>query len=197
MSAQFFAASYDFDAALEAERLNPSSQTGSINSLAATNSDGDLGTATFADSTQGYFIDDYQSGDYISFEIQALNPANTLNLTYLAFSHTRFAVNQGATSFAVRSNIDNYVSDITTGTVEATSNMVLLNSLVLTTAADTLTLRFYAFGVSGEGANTNFNGFGLDSVTIGGDVVPEVSQYSLLAGLSALVFLIARRKRAR
>ena len=145
-------------------------QTGSTNDnlLATSISTGNFGTAI-------------NTNNYIAFTVTPTNN-KLLSVSTITFNNARTSA--GSTLWAVRSSLDNYSNDITTGTTSSTANppttVVTANlGSSFTDLANPVTFRIYPYG----GSSTGY--WRIDNLALNGNIYTPLTAPSLIADASA------------
>lgn len=122
-----------------------------------------------------------------------LTPAAGYGFTVESVAFAYRATSSGPTSFAVRSSIDNFGSDLANGTFTADSSWYSTESLPLELAPqdEATTFRLYA-----SGASSNLGTLRIDDLALAGNVsaIPEPSTWGGMVGACALALALWRKR---
>jgi hypothetical protein len=126
-----------------------------------------------------------------------LTPSAGYLLQVSSFDFGTRSTSTGPQSYSIRSSVDNYGSDIATGSIANNSTWTFKQntfSSTLVGSTDTaITLRLYTFGGAGSPTSGTINNR-IDDVFIGITAVPEPSIYAVLSGVGLLGFGLWRRR---
>lgn len=92
-----------------------------------------------------------------------LTPAAGCEIDFTSFVYTSQASGTGPTSFAFRSSLDGYTSNI--GTPNATGTTISLSGASYQNISGPITFRFYGWGASSSGGTFSINSFTFDGTT--------------------------------
>jgi trimeric autotransporter adhesin len=136
----------------------------------------------------------FDLNDHFSF---TLTPDVGNAITYDSFVYTSQASGSGPTSFAFRSSLDSFSSNL--GTPTATGTTILLGGPTFTSVTTPVTFRLY-----GWGTNNSQGTFSVNDFTFNGSVAPVVSavpepiSFVVLGGLFGVAGIASRyRNRAK
>ncbi|MGJ8649254.1 MAG: PEP-CTERM sorting domain-containing protein [Opitutaceae bacterium] len=173
----------------------------SIFSVGPDISSADFNSATSSGSTSGNhlrvggFQDD--AGDYLSFTLDTTLASDALKFTgaTLTFEYRMTSTGlEGASLFSQKETAGSFTSlgsavVLTDDSTWRTSASISLSALGTLTAGESVSFRLFGSGASG-GSQQNFDNFQITGIS----VVPEPGTYALLAGISALGFVMLRRR---
>ncbi len=193
--AQSFLTRWTFDGANDAADMSVTIGFGSSVGAVATASKAFNSISVGTGAAEGWApaIGSYAPGDYFEFTVN-LNVPNAYVVNTISLSSSSFL--NGASSWAVRSELDAYSAVLGTGLTNGNSPTSLSTLGLNIGGGDAFTFRVY--GVGGNAAT--FNGFGVDNVTVSGSLVaasavPEPSAFAALCGISVLGLTLTRRRR--
>jgi len=152
-----------------------------------------------AGSGGGYFAAASWTGtapgsNYFEFTLTP-NAGYALSASSMTFGYR--ATSTGPTSFAVRSSVDAYASNLASGSITGDSAWHSSGTLTITMSGINTATTFRIFG---SGASSSLGTFRVDDVTVSGSVaaIPEPSIYAALLGVMALTgAVILRHRRTR
>jgi hypothetical protein len=197
-------ANYNFSAGTAAAASTSTKITASVVSQGNNNGTTTLITNSSASSTYTGASGTYNAG--VAARTGALNTAtsgsayfqltltptagNAISLTGISFGSRSTAT--GPVAYAIRSSLDNYASNIATGTLTANSSWLLASASGITLSGGTgtaVTLRIYGFNGTGSAAANTAN-WRIDDITITGssNAFDAVNCYTLLASTGSTTF---------
>jgi hypothetical protein len=103
-----------------------------------------------------------------------LTPDAGCEIDFTSFVYTGSASGTGATSFAFRSSVDGFTSNI--GTPNAAGTTINLSAAAYQNITATITFRFYGFGASAAGGTFSLNDFTFNGVVTCGGCPGPVAQ---------------------
>lgn len=135
----------------------------------------------------------FDANKYFSF---TLTPAEGYQLNLSSLDMTLQRSGTGPTSFAFRSSLDGFTSNI--GSIElsstsATSQSIDLSAVAYQGLTESITFRLFAFGASSAAGTFSVNEFTFNGTV---SVIPEPHVYGLLAaGIVCAMVVTLRRRR--
>ena len=139
-------------------------------------------------NASGWNSASFDSSDYFEFTI---TPKPSFEIDFTNFVYTGQASGSGATSFAFRSSVDSFASNL--GTPTAGGTTISLSAISFQNVTSATTFRLYGWAASAAGGTFSVNDF-----TFNGSVsaIPEPSTFAAVLGAAALAGVAARRRRS-
>lgn len=112
-------------------------------------------------NASGWDSASFDANDYFIFNI---TPNATHNINFVSFVYTGQKSGTGPTSFALRSSLDGYNSNI--GTATATGNTITLSGINYQNISSAITFRIYGWGASAIGGTFSINDFTFNGTVV-------------------------------
>jgi len=144
----------------------------SVNSINCNNGEGNT-----AFSGDVYWGSSFSAANYIQFTV---TPASGYQLTAYSLVFDKWRTTNGATNYAVRSNIDNYAANIASGTVSTTQTTIsaIILGSTFQNLSSAVTFRIYGYG-GGSSGYLKFDNIKLNGSVYSVGATINVSQTSL------------------
>ncbi len=123
-----------------------------------------------------------------------LTPDSGFQINFTSFTYTGQVSSTGPSSFAFRSSLDGFSSDI--GSPNSTGTTISLSASQFQGLTTPIEFRFYGFGATSSGGTFSINDFHFDGVV---DAVPGVPEaFSTLPWMSCgfVLFVLARQRKS-